>query len=361
MKSVFRMKLKKYVMFRYIYLYLMTITNKKSSDYFSFRRHAKNSDKVFFENTLSNEHDDVTIIIQGPVIDGYTEETVKLYRKFYPEVHIVVSTWVETSVKSIKKLQESGAEVVLSEKKITSGIGNINYQIQSTRAGIEAAKNNGKTYILKTRSDQRFYKFGTLDYLKSLLKTFPIKNKNDSSKERLIFLHHGVRSNMFIPFFLGDFFYFGDLKTIEKLFSIEMNQSINRTNKQELIWREKIKNETSIGEYYFRSAPELNLAYKYAKSVMDNDVSYTIKDYWVFLEKFAIIIGYEDIDLHWNKYDRTLDESAIQLNYHNNDNEKKKYGYSWNFTNWLNIYTGQYRYDKNFELFREMPANEFFK
>ena len=75
--------------------------------------------------------------------------------------------------------------MVLSDLPAYSGISNTNYQIVSTRAGVEAARASGKAYVLKTRTDQRFYAPSSLEFLHHLIRKFPVTG-NWAQKSRIV-------------------------------------------------------------------------------------------------------------------------------------------------------------------------------
>ena len=174
--------------------------------------------ETFKRAKLEFVSDSFAIVMQGPIrIEGnFTVETVKFYRKLYPNAGIIVSTWKDEDATTIMQIQCAGAEVLLCEKPLTGGHLNINYQLKNTGEGIRKAQKEGYHYIAKTRTDQRISKPYVFEYMINLMKQYPTV---DSSKQeqRVICLSMNY-GNMFFPYFMSDFFYFGTASDMGKLF-----------------------------------------------------------------------------------------------------------------------------------------------
>ncbi len=81
----------------------------------------------------------VCIILQGNICYKYnfTYETIKLYKKMYPNSIIILSTWNNEKKELVNEIKELGVYVIESELPTNNGHSNINYQLKST---IEAIK-----------------------------------------------------------------------------------------------------------------------------------------------------------------------------------------------------------------------------
>ena len=130
---------------------------------------------------LASDDERVTaVVIQGPLQskDDFTLETVKIYKKIYPLSPIIVSTWHSESKKDLRDLERAGAVLVVSNKPINTGWGNIKLQVVSTESGLLCARELGCKYVAKTRTDWRMYRPSALQCLNSLLKIdgyFPVR------------------------------------------------------------------------------------------------------------------------------------------------------------------------------------------
>ena len=73
-----------------------------------------------FLNSNSNSSDDIVIVIQGPIMDSFTYETVKYYNKVFNEAVIVLSTWkLDSEIKNkFDKLKVEVLENEFLQKKV---------------------------------------------------------------------------------------------------------------------------------------------------------------------------------------------------------------------------------------------------
>lgn len=151
----------------------------------------------------------VGIVIQGPIYleRDFTFETVKQYRKLYPEAVIVVSTWDDTPVRDVEQIRGLDVEVVLNKKPIPNGA-NFNLQMITSLNGILKAKELGCEYVCKTRSDHRMYAPNLFRYLINMLTSFPLQI-SCSAKSRII----AISANTYLTRLYGisDMWQFGHI------------------------------------------------------------------------------------------------------------------------------------------------------
>lgn len=102
------------------------------------------------ENNVRNKN--LWFIIQGPL--KYYDDVKSSYLGFD---NVVWSTW-----KNEEEKIKNEKHKVLSTYPLFTGKQNINYQVKSTLAGLEYAKNLGAEYVFKIRSDIAFSDLGLL-------------------------------------------------------------------------------------------------------------------------------------------------------------------------------------------------------
>lgn len=326
---------------------------KQTGNFCSYKQRSGTGEDLIIFPKLLSRFSDTAIIIQGPLMleNHFTLNTVELYKRYYPECKIIVSTWKDSDKNEIEKLRANGVEIVLNAPPTCFGLGNMNFQIVSTKGGIERAKELGVSYILKTRSDQRIYKPHMLEYFKSLVEEYPVGDNSGKSSQskRIIALQTTVGGAMFIPFFIADFMYFGTTKDINNLFSIELDMSLNKTKDERRVWlRELLSKNIKIGEYYEATAPEIKIMKSYAQNYVDSQYRGDIKSYWDFVKNYLITLSWDDIGMFWPKYDR-YNESNLFKTYCKNDNTDLYLQYNWTFQNWLLLKQGIYEYKSEFE------------
>ena len=97
------------------------------------------------------EQGEFAIVMQGPIVtkDNFTLETVRLYRAIFPLASIIVSTWEDAPKDILKELNKLGAHVVINKIFQPNGFGNVNYQITTSLAGANKAKEIGAVLYIR--------------------------------------------------------------------------------------------------------------------------------------------------------------------------------------------------------------------
>jgi hypothetical protein len=233
----------------------------------------------------------IAIIVQGPIVekDGFTLNTLKIYRKRYPRVKIVLSTWKGVSESFVKKLTDLDIDLLLNEEPTYKGISNINLQIMSTKSGINHAMNNGVEYCLKTRTDQRIYRRDFLGYFMSLLAIF--RPNNTLMGNRLVTV--SLNTFKYRLYGVTDMFMFGAIDDMWLYWNAEYD---SRT-------LEDINHGNTLRDFSKAMLCEVYLNVNFLKKVKF-PVDFTIKNYWKSLADLFIVIDKSSIDLFWFKYNR---------------------------------------------------------
>ena len=176
------------------------------------------------------------IVLQGPVLNEFTAETVKIYRKIFPKAAIIASTWKSTDEKLSDELKTLADEVILSDPPEVPGVGNVNYQVKSSYAGIRRAHELGIPYAVKTRVDQRIYNPIMFEYMKSLLEAYPLDSKYSQwQKERIIALQGGGIAE---HYYISDYFYFGTTQDLLNFFDFPPDPAtIARVSRPDMLKR----------------------------------------------------------------------------------------------------------------------------
>ena len=171
------------------------------------------------------DFDDTAIVIQGPIAydNNYTVETFKLYRSIYPNAPLVVSTWRGEANDAFRRECENNSVVLLeNEPPPLPDPWHINFQRISSFQGIRyVQENTSAKFVLKCRTDQRINQFDFLDHFKNLLKIFP--PNNDKLLGRIIALDYWK----LLPFHVRDFFAFGYIADVLKLYVPSNNHYMN--------------------------------------------------------------------------------------------------------------------------------------
>ena len=106
---------------------------------------------------ISLKSDEISFVIQGPVIAKTTQQLLRTIRKYYPNAEVILSTW-----DSMYLNQLFGYDILVVNKDpgweyynvAYTKKYNINRMLYSSQKGIEKAS---RKYVLKCRSDPCIY------------------------------------------------------------------------------------------------------------------------------------------------------------------------------------------------------------
>ena len=150
---------------------------------------------LFFKDykAISNDFkspQSLAIIMQGPILydHDFTIETIKLYLRNFPNCPIIVSTWDYEAPNTLNIIENLGCIVIKNTIPQIKDYAHVNYQIKSTRTGLQKAKELGYKYVIKTRTDQRMYETNIAEFLFNILDKFPLDASIKAQKQRLVTL-----------------------------------------------------------------------------------------------------------------------------------------------------------------------------
>lgn len=251
----------------------------------------------------------MAIVLQGPIIreNYFTLETVRLYKKIFPNHYIIVSTWDDENTDYLDQFIKEGAEVILNKKPAYSGPYNINFQITSTCTGIKRAEDIGVDYVIKSRTDQRIYNPNSQGFLINLIKAFPITHNYHLQKQRIVSLCFATFK--YKLYHASDTFMFGSIEDMSLYWDVK------------LVAREP--KELFRPEYYLFS--------EFLKRI-GRKIKGTIQDSWETYADHIVVVDHASLDWYWHKPKRHREYPVLE--YHRNDNRLIY------FSEWLNLYLG---------------------
>ncbi|SFF09163.1 WavE lipopolysaccharide synthesis family protein [Trichococcus pasteurii] len=349
---------------KYIIDMVLNEYEKNQNTYLTTRLAPKTSEQVYYKKLEVQNLPKFAVILQGPLLleNDFTLETCKMYRKLFSDNVIIVSTWDDEDTETIKKIKNLKIIVIQNKKPKFTGIGNINFQVISTKAGLAEAEKAGVHYVLKTRTDQRFQKNNLYEYFVSLLKQFPVDadGMNLPQDKRIIVLQSPVGASLFIPFHISDFMFFGVLDDVFRLFEID-EQNVSE-NKKERTQRENDMITTStVMDFHSAEAPEIMFMKNYIcnHGNISEAEFYRVKTYWNFIKNYIIAVSYDEVGFLWGKPGRYYSDNNLNHIYEVEDSEKRSYKYVLNFSNWLSIYSGILQYSISYEELAQMEMNYY--
>jgi hypothetical protein len=289
-----------------------------SKYFFSILKREKYSNNINALPDISSCNDKVSIVMQGPIIENkqFTLETLKLYKKRYPNVQLILSTWNNYEDSVISEFTNIGVEVVTNSMPDYFGISNINLQIKSTKMGILKAKESGCQYCLKTRTDQRIYKHDFILSFISILSSFKLDHKY--LKGRLII--PSMNTFKYRMYGITDMLMFGNIDDMILYWDVEFDdRKINEV-------------DSGISALDFSKAKlcEVYLSTEFFKKIKFK-TDFTIKNYWESMANFFFVVDALSIDILWFKYTRWNERRRYQNNIRKLDEE-------FCFSDWLNSY-----------------------
>lgn len=267
--------------------------SKYTNFYFTYHKRPKDWKNVYYSNIFKEqEYSHIGIVIQGPIVseDNFTLNTVLLYKKLFPLINIVVSTWIDTNKKDINLFRENQIEILLLEKPKVSGSHNINFQIVSTIEGIKYFENKNIEFICKTRSDQRIYSENSFRYLEQLIHQYPVENA--IAKGRII--EPSISICKYRPWSMTDMFQFGYLEDLKRMWDIDLD---DRTTKASDYFSKKYR----VYDIVHDNIAEIYIHREYSKNcLISKSINY--EKYYKAIKELFIIINKDILDLYWNKY-----------------------------------------------------------
>ncbi|MBU0730882.1 MAG: WavE lipopolysaccharide synthesis family protein [Proteobacteria bacterium] len=258
------------------------------------------------------------IVLQGPLLktDDFTFETVKLYRKHFPDTVIIISTWEAEDPVILKNLEALGAVVVTSRTPENPGPSHINFQIVSSLAGVKKAKELDLQYVLKSRTDQRFYMPNVDVFLINMLQNFPATG-NYRQEQRILGL--SLNTFKYRMYGISDMFIFGTVADMLNYWDCPHDRRPPSG-----------VSERTMYDHARAAICEVYLATQYLQKI-GFDLKWTLADSWKAFAESFVIIDRENIDLYWPKYSK--------MEYWHQAYDHIRTDRELSFREWLNLYS----------------------
>lgn len=228
-------------------------------------------------------------------------------------VVVILSTWENENAKQLARIKDLGVEVVLS-KPVEGGCANINKQIVTTQNGLRRAKELGCKYVLKTRTDQRFYAPNIIEFLFNISRQFPLEKRVSELKSRLIALSFNSFKNRLYG--VSDMFLFGDIDDVIQYWDIPKDS-----------YKPNTEGKTSF-EIFKSECVETFICRHFLES-LNIQTSDNLEDTYEAYAKYFCFIDKETVEMYWPKYSNMNSRWEC---FENPALEEVK------FRDWLNLY-----------------------
>lgn len=163
------------------------------------------------------KNEEITFVVQGPVVSGVTNNCLTSIRHHYPGAIIVLSTWEGTSLegldydKVVASVDPGDCGLMFPN---LSNVNNINRQIVSTH---NALKTVYTRYAVKTRTDFVLTNNNLKNYLDKY-REYTIDSSLRCFSERIV----ALGAHRMYPYFVMDFVFAGRSRDLKKLFDIPL-------------------------------------------------------------------------------------------------------------------------------------------
>ena len=232
------------------------------------------------------------IVIQGPVVSQEHLDTVRYYCYAYPNETVILSTWADTADSYKAELEGLVDYCIFNEAPEHAGFQNRNYQIVSTREGVEKAQAVGAEKVLKVRTDLVVLSDGVLDACAHLQSLYPVTNY---VKNRIIVPETYTRKYML--YHPSDLVMFGDVDDMINYWSVTLDEREFTLSDED--WKLKDIKQISIDGGPAESYLGRNFAKRIGWEIKDN-----LQDSWSFYRDIFVVVDNEWFDLFWYKYPR---------------------------------------------------------
>ncbi|MDX8353096.1 WavE lipopolysaccharide synthesis family protein [Cognatiyoonia sp. IB215182] len=304
--------------------------NKRSDTYSTYRQRPKFAAQLGTQRDRPLNVEKMAIVMQGPlpVPDNFAYETMAIYRRHMPGVQLILSTWADTPEEHLAPMRDLGVEVVPCEKPDVAGLFNINMQLVSAGAGIKKAVEDGATWVMKTRVDQRLYNPNIMAELASMAKSFPVMGGFDQ-KHRIFGIGYG--SLKYAPYHVTDQTVFGHADDMLKYWTPPLRENeppahFPKTAKE-------IYTQIPIGEECRLAAPESYIASQFLARI-GRELDWSVQDTWAAYRDSFCFVDYQTTDFFWQK---TQTWSRLEL-MHAYDKVWTRHEVT--FAHWMLLYSG---------------------
>lgn len=240
---------------------------------------------------------DFAIVVQGPIPKEpeLLLNTIKIYLSYYPGVTIILSTWQGEYIQPISDFvggltldEGNSVKVILNEKPLNYGIGNINLQVVSTRKALEFALSIKKVFAVKTRTDQVMLSPSALEIMH---REYERSNMMGHEVDRILI---GSRNTfLFRPYSYSDTLQFGKTATLLDFWGVELD-----ARKPDEI---DLQSNSTPMQWAKQNLCEVYLVREF---LIKNGFIPTLdfETHLRALAKFFIVIDSAQIGVYWRKY-----------------------------------------------------------
>ena len=306
----------------------LRVVEPMAGKFFTFQTRPMYASEIWYDpRETIRDYSEYAIVMQGPIrkVNNFTLETLKIYKKYFKNALIILSTWEGEDAYTIEGARAIGVEVILNEVPAIPGHLNINMQGTTAMAGLRFAAMQKKKYALKTRTDQRIYNNKSFTYMTNLLKVFPITASGLQQTGRIIALNAYDYNTKPKLYHVCNNFIFGHTEDVLLYFGAA-HISMNPPG-MEFLKKDYPETPFTAEIYWFT---------EFLKRV-GHTLECTLEDYEQALATHCILVDPRLLGWYWHKYKRFFEFQLMNMSYR----DKSDLG----FVEWFNLYS-HYTHDK---------------
>jgi hypothetical protein len=275
----------------WLLLFVLNEKGKREGRYYTVHKRPKLASEMRAPVLTFTPMPKVAIVMQGLLLlkDNFTLETVRLYRKYFPEAIIILSTHTGEDEVTLQAVRDLGGVVVQIDKLKNRGFHNVNAQLATSYEGMKKAKELGAEYAIKTRMDQRMYSPNALSFLFELDALYP---PNDTTKQTRRLIIPNIGTLKYRIYGIGDMFMFGHIDDMMKYWGGAHDTRTDLT----------VSETSTILETAKLRITEGYLATEYLQTI-GHPLAWTLEDTWDVYAKYCCVFDHSILDIFWYKYD----------------------------------------------------------
>lgn len=248
------------------------------------------------------ESRDISVVVQGPIYEGFTQKCLDSIRRELPEAQIILSTWRGSNVSGLEfdlliQSEDPGTTVY---DHTTNAVNNINRQLLSTLEGLKLAD---RRYVLKFRSDVELLDNRFLNYFE----VYDALSPAEYFARRPLVCNYYCRNARVMPlaYHITDWLMFGLLEDVKKYYSVPLQSP------EEGEWFTCHKKESRLfRNFNCRYTPEQYICVKFLQQMqsVSCDCYYDCSDKIIaeaenFIAKNLVILNYgQQFNIKFLKY-----------------------------------------------------------
>jgi hypothetical protein len=257
------------------------------------------------------------IIVAGAMVyeNHFTRDTIRLYRKHYPEALIILSTWDDEDADYLDAIRDDKTLVAVGERAKGGAGGRVRAQVF---AALQTSEERDITHALRTSTLHRLYAPNLIEYFKSLQRAFPL-SADHSQKQRIITSNHVAAK--YIPYYVNTTVMFGHMHDM-------LNYWVAPEGGHPLLpavdYTARIMERSKIdpASYFTRN---------YLQSIGVKFNPESLRDSWRILAEQFCFVDCQTMDIFWSGSNRWWDERMPLQQYAMRASQR------WTFQSWLTL------------------------